>query len=42
VNGAASEVNKMALEIDARELEQAWLIMADKPLGKGLATYGRI
>jgi hypothetical protein len=38
----ASEVNKMALEIDTRELEQARLIMADKSQGNGLATYGRI
>jgi regulator of RNase E activity RraA len=38
----ASEVLKMAQEIDARELEQAKLIIAEKSLRKGLAKYGRI
>jgi regulator of RNase E activity RraA len=37
-----SEVLKMAQEIDARELEQAKLIIAEKSLRKGLAKYGRI
>ena len=40
--GKASEVLKMAQEIDARELEQAKLIIAEKSLRKGLAKYGRI
>ena len=38
----AAEVLAMALEIDARELEQAKLIIAEKSLRKGLAKYGRI
>jgi 4-hydroxy-4-methyl-2-oxoglutarate aldolase len=38
----AEEVLKMAQEIDARELEQARLIIAEKALRKGLAKYGRI
>lgn len=40
--GMAGEVLKMAQEIDARELEQAKLIIAEKSLRKGLAKYGRI
>lgn len=38
----AAEVLKLAQEIDARELEQARLIIAEKSLRKGLAKYGRI
>jgi regulator of RNase E activity RraA len=38
----AAEVLAMAQEIDARELEQARLIMVEKSLRKGLAKYGRI
>lgn len=38
----AAQVLKMAQEIDARELEQAKLIMDQKSLRKGLAKYGRI
>jgi regulator of RNase E activity RraA len=38
----APEVLAMAQEIDARELEQARLIIAEKSLRKGLARYGRI
>lgn len=38
----AQEVLDMSLEIDARELEQARLIIAEKSLRKGLAKYGRI
>lgn len=38
----AAEVLKLAQEIDARELEQAKLIIAEKSLRKGLAKYGRI
>lgn len=38
----AAEVLAMAQEIDARELEQAKLIVAEKSLRKGLAKYGRI
>ena len=38
----AAEVLRMAQEIDARELEQARLIIAAKSLRKGLAKYGRI
>jgi len=38
----AAEVLAMAVEIDARELEQAKLIMAERSLRKGLAKYGRI
>ncbi|MBL8486255.1 MAG: RraA family protein [Rhodocyclaceae bacterium] len=38
----AAEVLAMAREIDARELEQAKLIIAEKSLRKGLAKYGRI
>jgi regulator of RNase E activity RraA len=38
----AAEVLAMAQEIDARELEQARLIMAERSLRKGLAKYGRI
>lgn len=40
--GKAQEVLAMAQEIDARELEQAKLILAEKSLRKGLAKYGRI
>ncbi len=38
----AAAVLAMAQEIDARELEQARLIMAERSLRKGLARYGRI
>ncbi|GAB4041044.1 MAG: 4-carboxy-4-hydroxy-2-oxoadipate aldolase/oxaloacetate decarboxylase [Rubrivivax sp.] len=38
----AAEVLAMAQEIDAREFEQARLILAEKSLRKGLAQYGRI
>ncbi len=38
----AGAVLAMAQEIDARELEQAKLIVAEKSLRKGLAKYGRI
>ena len=38
----AAEVLAMAQDIDARELEQAKLIVAEKSLRKGLAKYGRI
>lgn len=38
----AVEVLAMAQEIDARELEQARLIIAEKSLRTGLAKYGRI
>jgi 4-hydroxy-4-methyl-2-oxoglutarate aldolase len=38
----AEAVLKMAQEIDARELEQARLIIEEKSLRKGLAKYGRI
>lgn len=38
----AAEVLAMSVEIDARELEQAKLIIAEKSLRKGLAKYGRI
>jgi regulator of RNase E activity RraA len=38
----AEAVLKMAEEIDARELEQAKLIIAERSLRKGLAKYGRI
>ncbi|WP_284617740.1 RraA family protein [Aquabacterium humicola] len=38
----AAEVLRVAQEIDARELEQAKLIIAEKALRKGLAKYGRI
>jgi regulator of RNase E activity RraA len=38
----AEAVLAMAQEIDARELEQAKLIVAEKSLRKGLAKYGRI
>jgi 4-hydroxy-4-methyl-2-oxoglutarate aldolase len=38
----AGAVLAMAQEIDARELEQARLIIAAKSLCKGLAKYGRI
>lgn len=38
----AAEVLQMAREIDARELEQAKLIIAEKSLRKGLEKYGRI
>ncbi len=38
----AVEVLAMAEEIDARELEQAKLIIAETSLRKGLAKYGRI
>jgi 4-hydroxy-4-methyl-2-oxoglutarate aldolase len=38
----AEDVLKLAQEIDARELEQAKLIIAEKSLRKGLAKYGRI
>jgi regulator of RNase E activity RraA len=36
------EVLAMAIDIDARELEQARLIIAEKSLRTGLAKYGRI
>jgi regulator of RNase E activity RraA len=38
----AAEVLAMAQDIDARELEQARLMIAEKSLRKGLAKYGRI
>ncbi len=38
----AAEVLAMAQEIDARELEQARLIIAERSLRSGLAKYGRI
>lgn len=38
----AAAVLALAQEIDARELEQARLIIAEKSLRKGLAKYGRI
>lgn len=38
----AAEVLAMAREIDARELEQARLIIAERSLRTGLAKYGRI
>ena len=38
----AAEVLAVAQDIDAREAEQAKLIMAEKSLRKGLAKYGRI
>lgn len=38
----ADAVLAMAKEIDARELEQARLIIGEKSLKKGLAKYGRI
>ncbi|HEY8607804.1 MAG TPA: RraA family protein [Noviherbaspirillum sp.] len=38
----AAAVLAMAQEIDARELEQAKLIISEKSLRKGLAKYGRI
>ncbi|AEG92209.1 RraA family protein [Ramlibacter tataouinensis] len=38
----AREVLEMSREIDARELEQAKLIIAERSLRKGLAKYGRI
>jgi 4-hydroxy-4-methyl-2-oxoglutarate aldolase len=38
----AEAVLAMAQEIDARELEQAKLIIAEKSLRKGLTKYGRI
>ena len=38
----AEAVLKLAQEIDARELEQARLIIAERSLRKGLAKYGRI
>ncbi len=38
----AEAVLKMAAEIDARELEQAKLIISEKSLRTGLAKYGRI
>jgi 4-hydroxy-4-methyl-2-oxoglutarate aldolase len=37
-----AEVLAMSQEIDARELEQAKLIIAERSLRKGLAKYGRI
>ena len=39
---AATEASEALEEIDARELEQARLIIAEKSLRKGLAKYGRI
>lgn len=39
---SAEAVLAMAREIDARELEQAKLIMEERSLRKGLAKYGRI
>jgi regulator of RNase E activity RraA len=41
-HASAAEVLKMAQEIDAREAEQAKLILAAKNLREGLAKYGRI
>jgi regulator of RNase E activity RraA len=38
----AEQVLKLAQEIDARELEQARLIIECKSLRQGLAKYGRI
>lgn len=38
----AAEVLALAQDIDARELEQAKLIVAERSLRKGLAKYGRI
>ena len=38
----AAEVLKAAQEIDAREAEQAKLILQAKNLREGLAKYGRI
>lgn len=38
----AAEVLAVAQDIDARELEQAKLIVAERSLRKGLAKYGRI
>lgn len=38
----AADVLKMAREIDAREAEQARLIVAEKSLKRGLEKYGRI
>jgi regulator of RNase E activity RraA len=38
----AEAVLAMAQDIDAREAEQARLILAEKSLRKGLAKYGRI
>ena len=38
----AQEVLAMSIEIDARELEQARLIIAERSLRTGLAKYGRI
>lgn len=40
--GHAPEILKLAQEIDARELEQARLILEAKSLRQGLAKYGRI
>ncbi len=39
---SAEAVLEMAREIDARELEQAKLIIEERSLRKGLAKYGRI
>jgi regulator of RNase E activity RraA len=39
---AAAEVLRLAQEIDAREAEQARLIVASGSLREGLAKYGRI
>jgi regulator of RNase E activity RraA len=39
---SAAAVLTLAQEIDARELEQAKLIIAERSLRKGLARYGRI
>jgi regulator of RNase E activity RraA len=39
---SAEAVLAMAREIDARELEQAKLIIEERSLRKGLAKYGRI
>jgi regulator of RNase E activity RraA len=39
---AATEVLRLAREIDAREAEQAKLIVASRSLREGLARYGRI
>lgn len=41
-HASAAEVLKMAQEIDAREAEQAKLILQAKNLREGLAKYGRI
>ena len=42
VLGDRVKVTHLPWEIDARELEQAKLIIAERSLRKGLAKYGRI